>query len=84
MRPLTDKEFKAEAEQVLRQVFASDNPFALHPFAKTIPQRRVVFGLEYDLKYTVNPPLIDALTAAALTQIYDEETALEMLRKAAF
>jgi hypothetical protein len=39
MRPLTEKEFKAEAEPVLRQVFTIDNPFAPHPFAKTIPQR---------------------------------------------
>lgn len=65
MRPLTEKEFKAEAEPVLRQVFTIDNPFAPHPFAKSIPQRRVVFGLEYDLKYMVRPPLIDALVAAA-------------------
>jgi hypothetical protein len=34
MRPLTEKEFKAEAEPVLRQVFTIDNPFARTPLLK--------------------------------------------------
>lgn len=65
MLPLTEKDFKAEAEPVLRQVFTSDNPFAMHPFAQTIPQRRVMFGLKYDLKYVVSSSLLDALVSAA-------------------
>jgi len=65
MRSLTEDEFKAEAQSSLRQVFASDNPFDPQPFAPNIPLRRIVFGWEYDLKYIVRPPLIDAVVAAA-------------------
>lgn len=65
MYTLTEKEFKAEAEPILRRVFSTDNPFASHPFAETIPERRVLFGDEYDLKNMVSPLLLDALIAAA-------------------
>lgn len=65
MRSLTEDQFRAEAEPALRQVFSSDNPFDQQPFTPNIPVRRVVFGLEYDLKYIIRPPLIDAVVAAA-------------------
>lgn len=65
MRSLTESEFKSEAEPVLRRVFASDNPFDHQPFAIQIPVRRILFGLEYDLKFIIRPPLIDAIVAAA-------------------
>ncbi len=65
MRTLTEDEFKSEAEPALRRVFASDTPFDQQPFASNVPVRRVVFGLEYDLKYIVRSPLIDAVVSAA-------------------
>jgi len=64
MRALTEDEFRAEAEPFLRRVFISDNPFG-PAFAPDVPVRRIAFGFEYDLKYVVKPPLIDAVVTAA-------------------
>jgi len=64
MRVLTEDEFKVEAEPALRQIFLRDNPFE-PAFSPDVPGKRILFGLEYDLKYIVRPPLIDAVVSAA-------------------
>jgi len=65
MRALTEDQFRSEAKPALRRVFATDDPFDQQPFVPDVAVRRVVFGSDYDLKFIVRPPLIDALVAAA-------------------
>jgi hypothetical protein len=61
MYTLSEDEFHQEAEPALRQVFVSDDPFD-EPFSPNVTVRRIVYPcFEY-----IEPPLIDALIAAAI------------------
>jgi hypothetical protein len=60
MYALTEAQYQIEAEPILRKVFVNDNPFG-QPFSSNITQRRII----YYYKYGIEPPLTDALVAAA-------------------
>ncbi len=62
MRVLTEAEFEAEAEPILRQVFSTDDPFG-QPFTPTIPARRII----HEYFYQIESPLLEAIVAAALS-----------------
>ncbi|WP_414552322.1 hypothetical protein [Anabaena sp. CCY 0017] len=61
MRILTESEYQIEAEPQLRQIFAHDNPFA-KPFVPDVPEKLILSPY----KYIIEPPLTNALVAAAL------------------
>ena len=60
MRVLTEAEFRAEAEPILRQVFSTDDPFG-QPFTPNIPARRII----HEYFYQIESPLLEAIIAAA-------------------
>lgn len=63
MNALSKSEFQAEAEPTLRQIFASDNPFCMEPFAPNTPVRRILF--DWDSKYVVPPLLFNKIITTA-------------------
>ena len=60
MYPLTEEQFKAEAEPILRQVFVNDDPFEF-PFSPNIQGRRIIFPHQGKIER----PLIEAIVNAA-------------------
>lgn len=60
MHILTEAEFRLEAEPFLRLVFVNDNQFD-RPFAPNVVGRRIIYPCEA----YIEPPLIDAIIAAA-------------------
>lgn len=58
---LREEEFQYKAEPALSRIFSSDNPFYPQYFAKDVPARRLLYGYHY----CVEPPLLDAVMAAA-------------------
>ncbi|MBD1894036.1 hypothetical protein [Coleofasciculus sp. FACHB-129] len=57
---LTEAEFRESAESSLRLVFLNDDPFNQR-FAPDVPARRII----YEYFYRIEPPLLDAVVAAA-------------------
>ena len=60
MRVLTEADFQAELEPILRQVFSTDDPFG-QPFTANIPARRII----HEYSYQVESPLLEAIVDAA-------------------
>ncbi len=60
MRVLTEAEFRVEAEPILRRIFSNDDPFE-QPFTPNVPARKII----YEYFYQIEPPLIEAIVAAA-------------------
>lgn len=60
MRVLTEADFQAELEPILRQVFSTDDPFG-QPFTANIPARRII----HEYFYQIESPLLEAIVDAA-------------------
>ncbi|NEP61730.1 MAG: hypothetical protein F6K31_33055 [Symploca sp. SIO2G7] len=64
VRSLSSKEFLGEVKPAYDKIFADDNPFSPHPFASSIESRKILF--DWDYKYVVAPPLLNAIVTAAV------------------
>lgn len=71
---LTEAEFQALAEPALGRIFVSDNPYHSQFFAVDVPARSLIYGYYY----LIEPPLIDAVVAAA-SNLGDKGCYLSML-----
>lgn len=61
---LSKADFQAEVEPILQTIFvAGDDTFSPTPFAPDIPVKRILFNWDY--RYIVEPPLLDAVVTAA-------------------
>ncbi|MBE9182618.1 hypothetical protein IQ268_29185 [Oculatella sp. LEGE 06141] len=77
MYPLSETQYRAEAESKLRQVFITDNPFG-QPFSTSVAARKILYPFFSYLEEPFLVPLIKAAinvgdTGCYLTQLWRDE-----------